>query len=82
VGNTAMLGALLLSGGVVSAALGALQSWLRLRFLRHVYDRGGPADLGVAGAAVRSIDGEPPHESKASDRLSATRDKQLPNQHH
>lgn len=73
-----MLVALLLSGGVVSAALGVLQWWLRLRFLRHVYDRGGPADLSMAGVALRSIDGEPPHRSKASDRLSATYDKQLP----
>lgn len=57
-GNAAMLIALLLGGGI-SAALRVLQSWLRLRFLRHVYDRGGPVDPDVAGVALRSIDEVP-----------------------
>jgi hypothetical protein len=64
VGNDATLGVLLLSA-VGRPALEALQWWLRLRFLRHVYDRGGPADLRVAGTVLRSIDAQPCPPAKA-----------------
>lgn len=45
----------LVLGVGAGATLEVLQWWLRLRFLRHVYDRGGPADLRAAGAALKSI---------------------------
>lgn len=31
-----------------------IRYWLRLRFLRHVYDRGGAPDLRVAGSALHA----------------------------
>lgn len=34
-------------------AFGLLSLWLRLRFLRHVYDNGGAKDLRVAADALR-----------------------------
>lgn len=38
---------------VASAVFGLLSLWLRLRFLRHVYDKGGAKDLRVAADALR-----------------------------
>ena len=35
-----------------TSILGVVSWWLRLRFLRHVYDRGGAEDLAVAGTAL------------------------------
>lgn len=42
------------SGATVAAALiGAIRYWLRIRFLRHVFDRAGVRnDLDVAGRAL------------------------------
>ena len=40
------------AGGLSSAAV-LVRYWLRLRFLRHVYDKGGAKDLAVAGRALR-----------------------------
>lgn len=44
-----------LLGLILAAAAGTALAglWLVLRFLRHVYDRGGIADLTAAAAAVR-----------------------------
>jgi hypothetical protein len=47
----------LVGGGVslLTAVIGLIRYWLRLRFLRHVYDRNGDRrDLKVAGEASRS----------------------------
>jgi len=52
------------------AALGLVQWWLRLKFLRYVYDRGGAADLDVASAALRSIDRRPPDPPGAAPQKS------------
>lgn len=38
---------------VASSAFGLLGLWLRLRFLRHVYDKGGAKDLRIAANALR-----------------------------
>lgn len=38
---------------VASTAFGLLGLWLRLRFLRHVYDNGGAKDLRIAANALR-----------------------------
>lgn len=38
---------------VGGSACGLLGLWLRLRFLRHVYDKGGAKDLRVAADALR-----------------------------
>ncbi len=40
------------SGGVLGF-FASLRYWLRLRFYRHVYDKGGPEDLAVAGEVTR-----------------------------
>ena len=43
----------LLSGGVGIGLLATIRFWLRLRFLRHVYDHGGARDLLTAGSALQ-----------------------------
>ncbi len=48
---------LVLLAGAGASILGVASWWLRLRFLRHVYDHGGAADLAVASAALRSLNG-------------------------
>ena len=37
---------------VVSSGFGLIGLWLKLRFLRHVYDRGGAEDLRTASSAL------------------------------
>ncbi len=39
-------------GGSLVAAFATIRFWLRLRFLKHVYDRGGARDLRAAGSAL------------------------------
>jgi hypothetical protein len=43
----------LVVAAVAGPAFGLLGLWLRLRFLRHVYDKGGAKDLRVAADALR-----------------------------
>lgn len=38
---------------VASSAFGVLGLWLRLRFLKHVYDKGGAKDLRIAASALK-----------------------------
>ena len=40
---------------VIAGLCGVLSLWLILRFLQHVYDRGGRADLTAASTAVRKV---------------------------
>lgn len=42
----------LVLAAVVSSGFGLIGLWLKLRFLRHVYDRGGAADLRAASEAL------------------------------
>jgi hypothetical protein len=39
---------------LVAALSGLVSFWLMIRFLRHVYDEGGPSDLVVAASALRT----------------------------
>lgn len=43
----------LVLAAVAGPAFGLLGLWLRLRFFRHVYDKGGAKDLRVAAEALR-----------------------------
>lgn len=54
----AWLVAVLVGAGVIT---GPLSLWLVLRFLRHVYDKGGPAHLTALAAAIRTAKG-PRHD--------------------
>lgn len=44
------LAAFIVGAGALASLVGL---WLVLRFLRHVYDKGGVSDLKIAASAVR-----------------------------
>lgn len=55
----------LLSGGVAVGLFATIRFWLRLRFLRHVYDHGGARDLQAAGSALHTPARLPhPHDAQ------------------